>query len=44
MSADQTTHCCAYDPMMARIVASNASDDGAFETTFGRGGRGGQRG
>jgi hypothetical protein len=44
MSADQTPHCCAYDPMMACIVAGNAPDDGAFETTFGRGGRGGQRG
>ena len=44
MSADQTAHCCAYDPMMACIVAGNAADNGAFDATFGRGGRGGQRG
>ena len=43
MPADQTPRCCAYGAMMTCIVAGDASDDGAFETTFGRGGRRGQR-
>jgi len=43
MPADQTPRRCAYNSMMTRVVAGNAPDDGAFETTFGRGGRGGQR-
>ena len=30
MPADQTPHRCAYDPMMACIVAGNAPDNGAF--------------
>ena len=42
MPADQTSYRCADDPMMACIVAGNASDDGALETAFSRGGRRGQ--
>jgi hypothetical protein len=41
--ADQTPRRCTNEPMMARIVAGSASDHGALEATFGRGGRGGQR-
>lgn len=35
MPADQTTHCCAYDAVMAGIMASDTADDRAFQTTLG---------
>jgi hypothetical protein len=34
MTAHKTTHCCAYDPVVASIVASDASDDGALEAAL----------
>jgi len=30
MPADQTTHCCAYDAVMAGIMASDTSDHSAL--------------
>ncbi len=35
MPAHETTYCCAYDAVVAGIVASNSSNDRAFEATLG---------
>jgi len=39
MPAHETTCCCAYDAVVAGIVAGNASNDSALEATLGCGGR-----
>jgi hypothetical protein len=41
--ADQTPRRGTNEPMMARIVTGSASNHGALEAPFGRGGRGGER-
>jgi hypothetical protein len=35
MPTHETTYCCAYDAVVAGIMAGNASNCCAFETTLG---------